>query len=331
MLCFGFSADKGLSVPLCEEVIKYSPYREAGVPIAGNVILKSDDDSEKYLGIWHRADIASISISKTEDWLDETDYYSNLFNNIHGGRGETLDNRNIRAKLFSNPIGQPGPHLTSDPLIDRAYTEPIYVPRTNVDDAEVRITDRMAELLGDEIPAADLIPFTYTRVGPFVGRGKHYAIRVSAHIADTTFNRLIAENPALGTRYYEVYGVDEILNKIRYVDLPQLRHYASNDIYRAYENMFTSELRDRCIFPDFYSIVAIDSLQSSGYAPSSMHTIEIKRDLKSLTDIINPAIFTGEDWKGLEGGMFWFVNRQKSQKFLLMLEGPMAETQIQVA
>lgn len=314
MMCFGFTdPDDGLSVELCEEVIGYRTLRSEGVPIVANIIVRSRTPGPNYLGIWHRADVASLDIGETTKWLDEGDFYSDLFFNLAKGRGKAQPEKStISVALFSNSPS--GKQRLRDETI-----EDILVPGDNAG---------LSFPLKNEMRRLDsaLVPYTYAKIGPFTGQDQYYAVRVTAIIQDASFDRLVIENPLLGTRYYEVYGVVEILESIRNVDMPRLKRLCkSKSVVHEYERLLGEGLGKRPLIPRFYSIVAVDTLDTSLLNPERMYTIDIQKHLSALE--VDTGGFRHRKLKKLKDRVFWFVNRDSRQDFLLWLEGPMGETQ----
>lgn len=328
MKCFGFSYDhEGLSLELCEEVIQYRTARADGISVVGNIILKSTTHGNSHLGIWHRADVGTFDITRTKDWLRPEDVYTHIFFNIAEDRARIGRGRTVNARLFTEAEGDP--RLESEP------TEGIIVPPVGDGVDALRISHPVEEELGRRgllLPPSAFRPYTYAEIGPFRGREQYYAIRVVAELGETTVRRLVTEVPCTGTRFYEVYGVNEISRKIERLDLPELERYcersSAGEVYEEYYSRFVGGLQEKALVPEFYSIVAIDSPDSCRWSPDRMYTVQLRRGLKELTEQISEALFDHEGLTELKGRVFWFVNEKRSQEFRLQLEGPMAEVDL---
>lgn len=322
MKCYGFSyGGEDLSVELCQEIIEYHTVRAEGIPVTGNIVVKSLSEKPKYLGIWHRADLGEFDIAGTRDWLNSKNFYTHIFFNLVEDRGEIMANEStIAARLFDEADFR-------NPRLQEEKTKGIVVPSVPGENC-LEVSHPVKDSLAKENvkqPDSEFVPYTYAKIGPFAGRNKYYAIRVSTRITGGAFTRLVAENPLLGTRYYKVYGVSEILEHIEDIDLPHLKRHSDEVTYKMYESYFETGLKNNRLVPKFYSIVAIDSPESNKYRPQRVYSVHVKRALKDLTDIISPDLFKHDRLENLKGRVFWFINRDRSQEFLLWLEGPMAE------
>jgi len=323
MICFGFSCSRdGLSIELCEEVIQYHTNREEGIPLAANLIVKSTSDEAKYLGAWHRGDVSPFCIEETERWIERDDFYTNIFFNIAKNRGKVGPERTIEVRLFDD-------QKMEDPCLrpETETTGGVAVPCIGDSRNGVSVSYPVHDRLGSDSEVADVLrPYTYGIIGPFSGRDRYFAIRITAHIGEHVFEKFATENICEGTRFYEVYGVDEILQRIGALDLPELQDRCASGIsYEVYQDEFVSGLLRRKLVPEFYSVVAIDSPDSKNYPLNGLFTIQLRRGLKDLTDQIHEGLYEHESLANLKDRVFWFVTREKDRDFRLQLEGPMAE------
>ncbi|HUU29577.1 MAG TPA: hypothetical protein VM123_17375 [archaeon] len=327
MKCLGFTSHgEGLSVEMCEEVIQYHTSRKDGIPIAANLVVKSTNAAaQKYLGIWHRADVRPIKVANKNEWWDVNNLYTHLLFNINNNRGKFVDEKTINIKLFKEKNG--------NPLLPFEETENNYVTCELLGSDDVEVISPIEEELienGLQIPTPDYIPYTCVKIGPFTKKNQYYLFRVLFKIEEPTFGKLVIENTLGGTRIYQVYGVDEIARKILCLDLPDLRRDFSlkklEEIYNIYNKHFLTGLHDIKLSTKFYSIVAIDSNDSIHYYPNRMYTVLLRKGLMDLKELISKELFHHEQLINLKGKVFWFVNRAQNQDFRLQLEGPMAET-----
>ncbi len=319
MMCFGFNKCGGaLSVRVCQEVIEYHTARAEGILLVANLIVESHTDTPGYLGIWHRADVGPLKIDRTRDWLDPTDLYTHLFFNLVKGRGRCESNTTIAVRLFDK-------HTVEDPELEEQLTGGIIVPDPSREVfARYPIQDMLTQA-GLSSPECSFVPFVYTEVGPFSGKGVCYAIRISAKIDDRSFGRLVPENPVVGIRYYQVYGVKEIVDRIEGLDLPDLDWNACPEVFSIYESVFKKRLFGSKLIPEFYSIVAIDAPDGRDYGPRRFYSVELQKGLKDLTSRIDDCLFEHRRLEQLRNRVFWFVTQNHSEDFMLWLEGPMAE------
>jgi hypothetical protein len=323
MLCFGFSYNEekdkdGLSVEHCEEVFKYHPDRKEGIPITGNIIVKSLTEKEKYLGIWHRADVSPIKIDTTPEWTNPNNLFTHVFFNLKKNRGSISGESRLAVKLLENKTER------------EILVNDIAVPNSN-ENFEISVSDPVTgdlEKRGLDTPIPEYIPYTYAEIGPFSGKNRYYAIRVTAKIDSRSFYRFIPENFSAGIRYYRVYGVEEVIKSIIELDLPHLEKNSSDEVYKIYKDRFNGGLQNKKIIPQCYSIVAIDSLKSQEFKPSKMYAVLLREDLKDLTNEISEDFFNHPELNDLKGRVFWFVNQHQSQSFMLWLQGPMAEAKV---
>jgi len=321
MLCFGLSNEgEGLSVPLCEEAIGYHTLRSAGIPLRLTLVVKSHNDEPKYLRLWHRAQVDDLSLDETGMLLNAEDFNTWLFFNLVENRGRVHGPSEIEIVLFDSDRRNNPSLLHERPVVASVPTVGHGEGFTLLDPVGSELQSR-----GLPTPEPRYVPYTCARIGPFTGKNRYYAFRITACIEDVAYGRLVDENPVLGTRYYEVYGTDDIRSKITELDLPRLRRACSPEVCEVYTRHYVAGFGERLLSPDFYSVIAMDSPDSAKYAPHGVYTIQCKKALKELTNQINPAIFDQEGLHDLRDRVFWFVNRDSRQDFYLWLEGPMAE------
>lgn len=332
MKCFGFNAVEadaanaggGISVELCEEIIQFHTVRQEGIPLAANIIIRCMGEGEKYLGIWHRADVSPLSMGETCDWLDPQSFETYIFFNITRGRGRiTGPNRTIEMRPFRNG----GAKLRLESEAVKGIIVPPVGDGAGAIDVSYPLGDELATL-GLKTPDAEFVPYTYVKVGPFAGHKCYYAIRVTTHVSEPAFGRLVTEIPCDNTRVYDVYGADEILRKIQDLDLPDLEYHTEPEVFALYRDHFVNAMKEKRLCPKAYSVVAIDSPDSHNHRPPKMYAIKLTRGLDDLTDQISEDLFKYPALSELRDRVFWFVNRSPKQDFRLQLEGPMSSSDV---
>lgn len=326
MLCFGFTYAAGascenLSVELCEEFLQYSPDREDGILITTNLVVKSKDPVDKFLGVWHRRHVGPFSVAATEHLLSSEDLCTQIFCNITPKRGVHLGEREMLVRLFRDRTDdrkeyefRNGPRVPS-----MASGVSICVPTLDSGRDGFRITDPMRTEL-DLVPETlALRPYTYGEIGPF-----RYGIRVTAKVDENAFDSLVIEDHIELVRVYEVYGTNTVLKKIHDSDIPALHCSGLEEkIVGLYRSRFQGSLNGNRALPDYYSVVAVRSPKTKELTPNErLHAAEMREGLEELQ--VDESLYEHEGLEGFaKGDVLWFVNRKRQQDFRLQLLGPM--------
>ena len=306
---------EGLAIELCEEVIRYRPSIAAGIDVFANIILRSNTPEAQYLGVWHRASVGPFSIADTQQWAVPGEFASHVFFSMCDNRGRVEDGATLAVRLFTS--------TGSGTIIKEEETPAIIIPRVDDSPEAIHISHPLETLLNNDLPEPRLRPYTYSEIGPFMGEDAYYAIRISFHIPEAALNKLVIENTIAGTRTYEVYGVAEIEDKIRWLDLPELLlDPGYGNAHKCYTEWFDDVIVKNHLCPRFYSVVAIDSPDSIDYSPGRLYAITLKYGLEDLTSHISERLYEHEALFGLRGRVYWFVGQEKCRDFLLWLEGP---------
>lgn len=312
MLCFGFTCkQKGLIVELCEEIVEiYSTIKKVSFTI--NLILKSTNNNNKYLGVWHRGNVGCMDINNTEALLNRNSPATKLFCYLDKKRGIlNKTKRTINFRLFE---------IDSDTCKTRLreqHTYDISVPSISKIKKTNPIEDGLKKK-GLPVPPASKKPFSYASIGPFFGKDRYFAIRITACLKAESFERLVTEDLITKERLHRVYGIKEIIGSIRGIDLPNLRRAnftetkeQHSEIYNEYLNIFEEQLERNCIIPKFNSVVVLTKAKTT-------RTIINRTDFMELNIPNKSNLVAGKH-------VHWYVNKRHSQNYLFWIEIPMAE------
>ena len=182
------------------------------------------------------------------------------------------------------------------------------------------------------IPEPELRPYTYAEIGPFSGIDRYYAVRIKMHLDEDTVLKLCIENHREGTRYYEVYGTEHILYKIRNEDIPDLawatksKRKGNKESKEVYEDRFCRSIDGKKITPEFYSVVVLDSPDSGQFPPHRLIQVPLEGGTRDLTNCIDEKLFKkNTPLHGFKDRIFWHVSLYKNQKFRLRFKGPIGD------
>ena len=105
MLCFAFLGAPGARIQLCEEVIRFSAYRNDGVHIGATVIVSLGDSGDRYLYAIHRRLLDGVCLTSPAEWAGNQQGFplSHIFSTIIPARLAPQGNGIYSVRL--GPLG----------------------------------------------------------------------------------------------------------------------------------------------------------------------------------------------------------------------------------
>jgi hypothetical protein len=305
MLCFIFLGSPGFKIHLCEEIIRYSAFREHGVHIGANLVVSVQNPDSPYLYAVHRRCLDGIRLATHDEWQpnhQETFPYSHLFCNISTNRAAPVSGDQWQVAMTADPAD--GIHPVK--LLSAGH------------DADFSIKD----FLPVAFDFADYVPFTCLRIGPFPQSQIPFLLRFECHIGGSSFRDLIPEDLETGTRFYKVYGPEHIRGHIQTVDLPQALARPNGDAYIPHDKFLKNFIdADGIRLPSHYGVIAVDNPNCN---TARLRPLNLTDDLENLSQHIDSSIYEHFALDLLRDRVHWFMCHNKSNSFYLQLLGPMA-------
>lgn len=312
MLCFLCLGDNSHRLDFCEEIIRYSAYRDHGVNIGVYLIVTpSPSATDRYLYLIHRRTLSVQRLATNEDWKNEdlnsfpyTHIFQNIFRNRVAKSGES-NKFNVQLTPFEkSDIVEGAEFLGGDFPIE---TE---MPNFNCQDMFESIDTHLREYA----------PYTCVRIGPLPKYAQPYLFRFECHIGQSSFSDLIMEDPEGGTRIYRVYGLNHIQEYISGVDIPQCQMRNNGDLYKPYYEFYANN-KSKFLIPKRYGIIAVDNPNCN---QTKLCTLKLSANLDNLTDKIDASVYEHEHLGRIKGRLHWFMSNSPADRFFLHLVGPMA-------
>lgn len=295
MLCFKFYKEGDISINLCEEIIRYSAYREDGIYIGVVMIVKTESPNSSLLAI-HRRSLVGLKIIKVSDM----DCFPYLF---------------IFAKLRNLRLNEEGHGFI--PLSKEGMLIPPETTLFNFDDEKKFNFYDCSTQIPKKLKS--YAPFTCLRIGPFPDAPGTYIFAYECKIEDPTFGDLVFEDNESITRRYKVYGPTHIHREIRAIDLPKAIDIS--EAFIEYAEYYNKILKMVQAVPKQYSIVAIDNPNCN---PDRLRCVTMSSNLKDQTKQICDDIYKNPILGSIKNRVYWFVCEQPSDDFFLHLSGPIA-------
>ena len=206
MLCFAsYSLQKGQSnieINLLEEVIRLPPKKRQGVLIGVNLIVnKLDDNTDTIFGILHRAVLKNFSFNPTSNWSKKDNFYTKLFSSLH----ESNHNSKNEYSTHLFKLIDDGNVTISDEQIN-----------ATIIDTPNCIQDKLLE--EENFVPIQNHPFCYSEIVLPQAKGR-YLLRASAYLPSELLYKFSLDIPEGHLRCYEVYGANDVLERIKNVDL----------------------------------------------------------------------------------------------------------------
>ena len=308
MLCFTFLGASQARIELCEEIIRYSAYREHGVHIGANLVVVMPGEGDRYLYAIHRRHLDTVRLAEAKDWREGKEDgfpYTFVFANI--GRARLTLDGDDHCLLALSPSGA-----------DKRRLSLLVAGRGASVTNHIHVSD----------DAAAGVPFTCLRIGPFPDGPGQYLLRFECHIGGPSFTDLIPEDNTTATRIYKVYGPDHINHHIRAVDLPQAAASTMSTQYKQHHNFFESITAERMLLPERYGIIAVDNPNCN---PARLRSLNLTEDLRVISNLIDPCVYEHPIMSLVKDRVHWFCCEAPTNSFYLQLIGPMALSELPLA
>jgi len=307
MLCFAFFGNEQMKVSLCEEVLRYSPYKQDGVYIGAHLVVSAGAARDRYLYAIHRRALDGLRLATRSEWDGEvlSFPYFHVFTHLMKNRLATA------GGTLTLSLPEPDTHAALKPV------------QILADDGDGAFT--VEDFLHLPPGAEHNAPYTCVRIGPFPEGEMSYLFRIECHIGGTSFTDLIPEDMATGTRLYKVYGPDYVIRHIEALDIPQAVKLPNGKDYEGHMRLFAELQPQKLILPAIYSIVAVDN---PNCRPMRLQSLNLTSDLRDVSDNINPDVYKHRDLARIQGRLHWFLCDSHSQSFFLQLVGPMALAEV---
>ena len=301
MLCFKFFSGDGITLGLCEEIIRYSAYREEGIEIGVVLTVKVPEGGGTFFAV-HRRVLEECELATPEEWQEGDGAFPYLYIFAHL----------IPDRFVMHADGEGDLRLLRGKKA--AELELLHV-QILTGDAEVGLTK--AAVVPEDLMAQ--APFTCLQFGPFPKKGGSFALAFRCRIGEPTFGDLVPEDETTGTRRYRVYGPKQIDREIRMLDLPNA--LSLDERYGAYADQF-DKLDKMCpVVPDQYSIVAVDNPNCN---PDELRCLNMSENLVNATQLVDPKVYAHPALDSIVKRIHWFLCNNAGEDFYLQLSGPMA-------